>query len=468
MGARLDQYLSSFGQALSQLGASQQQQPPTSPTRGRRGQGPTSRGQPTAAGAQTFPTEGPGAQPGTPLEVSEPTFTEPQAPTGGRRGRNAAGGNTFEPTVVEAAPAPAFDQGPAPAQVSTEGLPPQGSMAAEDVKTPEDLFAAADEEDIRKGVDVLEQQLESEGSSVDEAYQKVTGEPPDTRLTREEKGQLLMEFGLGILAQNPMEGEGLAAIGASGLSTMQSARAMKEAKRTAPAEERKAQLEMDLTEAQISAANRQGKEITTNDAGNMIIVDTNTGNTIEVTDSDGNPVTGGVEDQRRFEKEVARDMYRAVRCTGLDGEALKTCETAALAYASGGPGTTLAFPEIMDRENTEAALRVLLDEDAQYTRHLIPSTGEEKTIRDMNSRERAEVVREYAQMWGVDPEQAEGEADAPIGWDHPNVRIEGFTSADYAQIPPGQKYPHPDGGFVVNRDGTMIRLDENNQEMGAE
>lgn len=504
MGALLDQYLSTFGQSLQQLAA-----PP--------------------GGAQTFPTEGPGAQPLDPSLAAmpqEPTFAQ-QQPAGGMTAAGVPVGQTFDTGgAVATVPAPSFEApgpagvegvpgagGPAaeqpllpfdqeqPVELPTfgapeeqvtqptpptgppEGLPPgtEGTVPAaepgeprgrgkggaqveeggevlrpDQVETPEDLMAAATNEEIDKGIDVVEQQLEESGSSIDEAYGKVTGGPPDTRLSRREKGQLLMEFGLRMLAYSGQEGAEFEAIGRAGIETMGSARAMKEAKRRQPIEEQREQLEMDLTRAQIDAAKRTKKEVTQDADGNMIIVDVETGKQIKVTDSDGNPVAAGAKDQRRFEKEVAREMYRAVRCTGMSGEELKTCEVAALAYASGGAGTVLAFPEIMDRENTTAALKVLLDEDAQYTKHTIPSTGEQKTIAQMTGEERAEVVAEYAKMWGVEPNQPRGTAaEGPTGWE-----AVGMSQEEAGQLAEGQRVKHPDGGWVWNDGGNLVRLND--------
>lgn len=479
MGATLDRYLSSFGQALSQLANTPPPAagpPPTSmAARGQRNveanQARASFAEEQAMGA---PQPGGGEGAGTfeqpslmtelPMLPGE-TFEQNQAAEA--RSREGMGA----PTQLQAAPAPTFEQ-PGVAQVeppAAGGGPARtpGSMEIDDVRSPEDMFAAANPEQIEGGVKALETALEEGGSSLDEAYAKMTGGPPDTRLTREEKGQLLMEFGLGILAQGAMEGEGLAAVGASGLSTLQSAREMKEAKRTRPTEERQAQLEMDLTEAQIEAARRTDKEVTTNSDGNMIIVDTESGRTITVTDAEGNPVAADPDNQQRYEREVARDMYRAVRCTGKSGDELERCETAALAYAAGGAGTVLAFPEIMDRENTEAALGVLLDDDARFTRHLIPSSGERKTIEEMTGSERAEVVRELSKVWGITPEGQEDEGDPPPpGWNAPNV---GISQEEARQITRGQKVPHPSGvGWIANREGRLVRLDENNEVMGAE
>ncbi len=466
MGAILEQYLSSFGQALSQLSAP----PGGQPGAGRRGTGPVMPGPQPPQGAPSFP---PGEGEGVAEAPASASFELPQLPGESPeqhqaqfdRSMEGQVGQTFEtaaPTQLEAAPAPTFEQ-PELAQIDTEALPERkGPMSEADVKTPEDMFSAASPEQLEGGIKALEGVLEEKGSSLDEAYENMTGGPPDTRLTREEKGQLLMEFGLGILSQ----GGSTQAIGQSGLSTLQSARDMQEAKRTRPAEERKAQLEMDLTEAQIEAARRTDKEITTDKEGNMIIVDVESGKTISVTDAEGNPVAADPKSQQRYEREVARDMYRAVSCTGLEGDEMKQCETRALAYAAGGAGTAIAFPEIMSREATEAALRVLLDDDARFTRHLIPSSGERKTISDMSGAERAEVVRELAKVWGIRPDDEEDEGPSPpTGWNHPNV---GMTQDEARNLEPGSRIKHPDGGWVANRNGSLVRLDQNGQVMEGE
>lgn len=514
MGALLDQYLSTFGQSLQALSAppgGAQTFPaagpgsqPLDPNLAAMPQPPTFQPQPggmTAAGlpvGQTFDTGGqvmtapapsfeeqptpgvegvPGGggaatpQPLMPFEeeqpVDLPTFEEPPpTPPGTVPAEGLPGGTPPIVRPEDAAPAP---EGAAAAPGEPRGRGKGGAQVEEgeeilqagDVESPEDLMAAATDEEIAKGTDVVEQQLEEQGSSLDEAYAKVTGGPPDTRLSREEKGQLLMEFGLRMLAYSGQEGAEFEAIGRAGIETLGSARAMREQKRRRPIEEQKEQLEMDLTRAQMEAAQRTRKEVTTDAEGNMIIVDTETGNRINVTDADGNSVKGGAQEARRFEKEVAREMYRAVRCTGMSGDELQTCEVAALAYASGGAGTVLAFPEVMDRENTTAALKVLLDEDAQYTKHTIPSTGERKTIADMTGEERAEIVAEYAKMWGVQPDEPRGTAEeAPTGWE-----AVGMTEEEARQLPPNQRVRHPDGGFVANRDGKLVRLDENGQVM---
>ena len=471
MGALLDQYLSSFGQSLQQIAA-----PPGGPPQSMADRGAANV---EASQARASFEEPVGAMP-PPGGGGEATFTElpmmpgetpeqNQAALDRSMGAQPQAGQTFEtgdPTKIETAAAPTFEQ-PELAQIDMDTLPERkGPMKPEDVKTPQDLFAAADKEQIEGGIKALEGVLEEKGTTLDKAYENMTGGPPDTRLSREEKGQLLMEFGLGILSQNPQEGEGLAAVGASGLSTMESAREMRETKRTRPAEERKEQLEMDLTEAQIEAARRTDKEITTDKDGKMIIVDVESGRTISVTDSEGNPVAADPKSQQRYEREVARDMYRAVSCTGLEGEEMSRCETRALAYAAGGAGTAIAFPEIMSREATEAALRVLLDDNARFTRHLIPSSGERKTISNMSGAERAEVVRELAKVWGIRPDDDEdGDEPAPSGWNHPNV---GMTEEEARGIELGSRVRHPDGGWVANRDGRLVRLDDKNRVMGAE
>ena len=151
-------------------------------------------------------------------------------------------------------------------------VPEPGSMDIDDVKSTDDMFAAATPEQIEGGIKAMEGVLEEQGTSLDEAYANMTGGPPDTRLTREEKGTLLMQFGLSILAQGPMEGEGLAAVGAAGLSTMQTAREMRQAKADAPAKERALRLEERKTESEIQRNEMQGKEIGTDSDGKLLII----------------------------------------------------------------------------------------------------------------------------------------------------------------------------------------------------
>jgi hypothetical protein len=115
----------------------------------------------------------------------------------------------------------------------------------------------------------------------------------------------------------------------------------------------------------------------------------------------------------------------------------------------------------MDRENTTAALKVLLDEDAQYTKHTIPSTGEQKTIAQMTGEERAEIVAEYAKMWGVEPNQPRGTAaEGPTGWE-----TVGMSQEEAGQLPEGQRVKHPDGGWVLNDGGNLVRLGDDLQPM---
>ncbi len=196
MGSILDRYLSSFGQSLQELAASPGG-PPTSSLQAR-GQ----RNLETSQARASFADQpvGDGAAPGG---GGAGTFTELPMLPGETPEQNQAAyersvGQSFEtgdPTQIETAPAPTFEA-PGLTEIDPSQIPARKGMNPEDVRTPEDLFAAASPEQIEGGIKALEGVLEEQGSSLDDAYENVTGGPPDTRLTREEKGTLLMQFDL--------------------------------------------------------------------------------------------------------------------------------------------------------------------------------------------------------------------------------------------------------------------------------
>lgn len=459
MGAALEQYLSSFGQSLQQLA-----QPSQQPGTGRRGTGPVMPPQ----GAPAF-EEGAGAG-----EASlDPSFEQPPGGRGAPGSPMGGMGQTFEtgdPTQLNAAPAPTFEE-PGVGQVApVEGGGPAGGPAAEpgsmeidDVKSPEDMFAAASPEQISGGADVLEESLKEQGSSLDEAYGQLTGGPPDTRLSREEKAQLLMEFGLGILAQNPMEGEGLAAVGASGLSTMQHAGAMRQEKADAPARERAARLEERKTESEIQRNEMSGKEMGTDADGNLIIIDKADNSSTIVRDAEGAPIPAGV-DEDAFEKEVVKDMYMQVECQGLEGDAMQACERRALGFVIGA--REIAFPELMQFKNVTAVWDMLNDDDRQSMRYTLRSTGETKRWKDMSDVEQDEVADRYLQQLerSLDrvstrnaPDAEEQEAPPPIGWNAPGIQLPENIAR---QIPEGQSIQNPAGGWIENDGGTFKRVNE--------
>lgn len=509
MGALLDQYLSTFGQSLQALAA-----PP--------------------GGAQSFPTEGPGAQPLDPNLAAMPGPPSFQPQPGGMTAAGLPVGQTFDTGgQVATAPAPSFEAQPgtvegipggpgggaAEAQpllpfdeeppvelptfgppeeevtqptpeggppaglppgtegtVPTEGAPPAAPgeprgrgkggeqvgedgeiLQAGDVENAEDLMAAATDEEIKAGTDVVEQQLEEQGSSIDEAYAKVTGGPPDTRLSREEKGQLLMEFGLRMLAYSGQEGAEFEAIGRAGIETLGSARAMKEAKRTRPGEERKSQLETDLLEAQIVRERGANNELVTDANGNMVSVNKATGKTTPILDASGNPVTGET-DTKQFESELNREAYRQYFIDTV-GECDSACERGALAYSKGG-AANVAFPELMRADQTDRVMKVFENPDNSSRKYPVPSTGEVKRWKDMSEEEKFEVANGFVErrMRIMDTGGTGGQTTgrpAPTGWK--NYEAAGLTEEVARQIPPDQGVDHPDGGRIVNRGGELVR-----------
>ena len=322
-------------------------------------------------------------------------------------------------------------------------------------------MAAATDEEIAKGTDVVEQQLEEQGSSLDEAYAKVTGGPPDTRLSREEKGQLLMEFGLRMLAYSGQEGAEFEAIGRAGIETMGSARAMREAKRTRPAEERKTQLETQLLEAQIARERGANNELVTDANGNIVSVNKETNAVTPITDASGNPVTGET-DTKQFESELNRDAYRQYFIDTV-GECDAACERGALAYSKGG-AAEVAFPELLRADQTDRVMKVFENPDNSSRKYPIPSSGETKRWKDMTEEEKFEVANGFVERrmrildTGGPTGRAGGERPAPTGWK--KFEEAGLTEEIARQIPDGQRIQHPDGGFVANDGGVLKRVND--------
>ncbi len=524
MGALLDQYLSTFGQSLQALSAppgGAQTFPaagpgsqPLDPNLAAMPQPPTFQPQPggmTAAGlpvGQTFDTGGAVATAPAPSFEAQPGTVEPLPGGGG----GPAEAQPLMPFDEEAPPPdlPTFEEPPPtpPGTVPAEGLPggtppivrpeegapaPEGAAAAPaapgeprgrgkggaqveeggeilqagDVESPEDLMAAASDEEIKAGTDVVEQQLEEQGSSIDEAYAKVTGGPPDTRLSREEKGQLLMEFGLRMLAYSGQEGAEFEAIGRAGIETMGSARAMKEAKRTRPGEERKSQLETDLLEAQITRERGANNELVTDANGNMVSVNKATGAVTPILDAEGNPVTGET-DTKQFESQLNREAYRQYFIDTV-GECDSACERGALAYSKGG-AATVAFPELMRADQTDRVMKVFENPDNSSRKYPVPSTGETKRWKDMTEEEKFEVANGFVErrMRIMDtggpggPDAGGDHRPAPTGWK--NFEAAGLTEEIARQIPPGQAVDHPDGGRITNRNGTLVRENDDGTE----
>ena len=102
-------------------------------------------------------------------------------------------------------PQPGFSpQAPVAAPVNVQGPPakPAPTVAPKPQKKGEmqsfgDMYKDADPGQIKKAIDVLEQ---TTGQSVEQLYEKQTGNPPPRNTKREKIGEFLLEFGLNLMS----------------------------------------------------------------------------------------------------------------------------------------------------------------------------------------------------------------------------------------------------------------------------
>lgn len=221
-------------------------------------------------------------------------------------------------------PGPALaGAGPQPAQGAFAGAmtpQPQGE-AAKTGKSFKDVFDAGSDEEKT----ALADQFEKTGLDLKAETQKIAQKDPDLvrsygdpdKLTREEMGGIMMEFGLRMMSSQGSFGE---AIGEAGLGALGSARGLKAQKRAERMEsEEKAysrdqdrkKYELDdrrtsATEVSAEASKKQAEAalkraekdnpnaaIGADASGNAILIDKNTGKSIPVLDPSGKPVPAG-------------------------------------------------------------------------------------------------------------------------------------------------------------------------------
>lgn len=181
------------------------------------------------------------------------TGLEPRGAPGGGGGAPPAAA----PSGAGGAPPP--QQGPAagPATPSGKGTA-DNDLSANSSKgngtSFRDVWNAQSKEDRQKYLDKLQDHLNSANESIDTAYQtmmKQLGGRPDMTLSKSEKGMLLMEFGMHMMANSSGRAYGRdtgAAFGAAGASALQSAGGLIQQKRNT--QQRYDQLQQQLTIAQ--------------------------------------------------------------------------------------------------------------------------------------------------------------------------------------------------------------------------
>jgi len=117
-------------------------------------------------------------------------------------------------------------QPPAPAPAGPPAKPGAPIGDADADQSFEGMFKQMPEYEQESAVDRLEKQVGSINKAYDQMQEQL-GQRPDTKLSRREKGMLVMEFGLQLMSQSGAEAHGGdvgGAIGDAGLATMKSYR----------------------------------------------------------------------------------------------------------------------------------------------------------------------------------------------------------------------------------------------------
>lgn len=395
------------------------------------------------------------------------TFPGPQPPEAALQGQAIGPGGAPEGPMAsmpppgginpQAAATPTFDAaGGAP----QPAIPPVEAQQQPDksgeFEAGPDSFAGmsneADPEDIANATKAMEEG----GVDIDAEYAKVTGSEPEESaddpegktegegLTKQEKALILMEFGLNLMASSGT-GEGTLAgdIGQAGATALTGHMGRKAAKSKQLAEAEDKKLERELKRAQIKKAGRADTSVKTDQSGNMIIVNEQTGESKPVL-MDGKPVTAG--DQDKLDFEVKRAAYKAAYGSTIkDPEEL---ERRAVAFANSV--RQIAFPELARQDQAKAIIKELNEGKNASQKFVVD--GKEKRWKNMSYEEKTKTARQLVDMameaasTGVTSSDGAG---ANFGLDDDQVKgMEANT-----------KYKLSNDKWVAKRNGKLVEVD---------
>jgi len=450
MGRLLDEYLQASLPALQAIVADEEPQPqPSMPT------GVEGIAQPE--GATTFPM---GPEPPPMQAQALGPGGAPAGPMATMAGPGAA--------AQGAPPVPSFDpQTQAPGPGPTPTMPPaegaeQQDRSGEFEKGPDSFMGLAEKQDP-KDIDASIKAMESQGVDIDQQHADLTGTPvyeseddptgkkagkgDKKKMTRQEKGMILMEFGLSLMASSGT-GTGTFAsdIGQAGGAALAGHVGRKQAKQTSLIEAEEREQDRRLKEAQIKKAERPKRSIKTV-GGKLTIINEDTGEAEPIL-MDGEPVEA--ENVEKYAAEVNRQAYERVVCDGLTGTKMKECKRMALAYTKGG-AAKVAFPELALAEQREDVMDLLQDPDNSSARYPIASRGGERIRwRDMTQDERIELrdslVDARTQEQSITTDDGAGDKF-------------GLTDEQISGLESNTKYQLTSGIWVAKRNGKLVKVE---------
>jgi hypothetical protein len=452
MGRLLQSYLAASLPVLQSIVAEDEEPTPTMP--------PGVEGIAQPEGATTFPM---GAEPGPMQGQPISAMGEPTAPMG-----------TMPPPGAGAGPQPSFGGGPTGAPTPSVPGPQvedQPDRTAEFEKGENSFLGMADKygepEQINKAIDMQE---EATGIPVDEQYAQLTKTEPyeseddpemkkggeekgkGAKLTRQEKGLILMEFGLSLMASSGTgEGTWASDIGQAGGAAISGhiGRKREREKSLAEAEERKQKAR--LREAQIKKAEKPKTSIKAV-GGKLVIINEDTKEAEPVL-MDGEPVDA--ENVDKYASEVDREAYETVVCQGLTGSEMKACKRRALAYSKGG-AAKVAFPELEIADQRENVMDILQDPDNRSAKYPVASAGGKQIRwRDMTEAQRMEVRDALVEQRTMKPNVTTKDAKDTGG----NGILDQISAEDRAKLQPGKIYTLNDGRKFKYVDGKAELVD---------
>ena len=456
MGKLLDSYLQQYGNQLTILADPQPAGPPI-----QQPSGATTFGlpqQPRPGAPMSFMAPGPVAQgpisrgvPGATPGIAPPSVLAPEQ---GMMKRTP-----LTRTLPEEAGPPSELAGP-PA-LAPEEEKKGGSKGMDFQQVMED----ADDEEIEAAIGAMEES----GVDLDRAYAQATGRTPHPEMSRKEKGALLMEFGLRLLAHSDTGyGDTLGDIGRAGLETMggmyqrraaegETARKIAKERRLTAREEREqrsSRLRDALTRAQTRKAERENLKIETSADGNLMIVNVDTGTAKTVTDKEGKPVKADPSTQSLFASQVEKATYEGEFCAGLTGSELKACKQRATAYAKGV--REIAFPGVLRADVTDRVMKNLEHPDNRSRKYPVGPNRDLKRWKDMTFEEQEEVGNRLVDRQVSIIQQASGmqTTSPPAAGD----KQFGLSSEQVASIPEGKTATLSNGKKVKKQGGKLVEV----------
>lgn len=338
-----------------------------------------------------------------------------------------------------------------------------------------DKWQEMPKEEQKKFADDLEAQLEKGNKTIDSAYDdlvKQLGAPPEEgKLSREEKGMLLMEFGLALMANSSAQRYGTdlgGAIGASGLQALQGHRQRRAAARERYDERRhdleknraaaKARLaEQSALEARAEARdqrrqereNQQIAQVVTGDddmlygvtrGGAISMLAQPSGQGVKAKDRTAGG-TGGAGRTLEFDRryQLYMDTYgKDTSGKPLEGEALGQVKRRALAFAADPRSATLSDAEM--RTMAERSADAFMKSNWSLFRDM--EAEEARAWRDRTAEENYQRLKEGRDIELTPPSAPAPAASAPAsaleqpvrrGRGGPPKRTRSYPSPDAAQ-----------------------------------